>query len=185
MERTEGAFGILQNNKILKGDKVYIRQPYFSEIRYIQLLWGDKATMEAVGGPIELTDEKAEQWFKRMIDQRKETDQYFLIFNNTDDFIGEVSFHRFDRVTKIADFNIKILSEFRGNGYSQEAINLILDYYFRVFGGEIMFDDVAKDNIIGQQALLKFGFEHVPDREDVFLVKMTKEKFKSIRFDSH
>lgn len=170
----------LQINKVLKGDKVYLRQPKFSEMKHIQFLWGDKATMEAVGGTVELTDEKAKLWYGKMIDPGRETDRYFLIFNNADDFIGEVSFHRYNSGTKTADFNIKILSTFRGRGYSHEAIKLILDYYFREFGGEVILDDIAKGNTGGQQALLKFGFEYVLDNEEIFLVKMTKERFEAL-----
>ncbi len=170
----------LRINKVLKGDKVYLRQPKLSEMKLIQSLWGDKATMEAVGGTIELTDEKAKLWYEKMIEPGRETDRYFLIFNATDDFIGEVSFHRYSSETKTADFNIKILSIYRGKGYSHEAIKLILDYYFREFGGEVILDDIAKGNTGGQQALLKFGFEYVLDNEEIFLVKMTKERFLSL-----
>jgi hypothetical protein len=44
-------------------------------------------------------------------------------------------------------------------------------------GGTVIYDDIALENIPGQQALLKFGFEHDPSVQDVFLVKLTKEGF--------
>ncbi|HEU4962915.1 MAG TPA: hypothetical protein VFV52_03510 [Bacilli bacterium] len=41
----------------------------------------------------------------------------------------------------------------------------------------MIWDDIAPENLPGQQVLLKFGFEQDVSREDVFLVKITKERY--------
>ena len=130
-----------------------------------------------------MSDEEAEKWYSGMIDPGSDSDFYCLIFDNDDEPIGEISFHRYDHKTKTAEFNIKIASKHRSKGYSFEAIWLILGYYFHEFGGEIMNDRVGFDNIIGQQVLEKFGFEHDPDvkDEEAYVLKMTKEKFRKLR----
>ncbi|PEZ02189.1 hypothetical protein CN326_20610 [Bacillus sp. AFS018417] len=54
--------------------------------------------------------------------------------------IGEISFDRYDINTKTTEFNIKIEYKHRGNGYTKEAMCLLLEYYFEDFNGEIMID---------------------------------------------
>ena len=166
----------------LVGKKVYLRPPMRDEMEYIKWLWSDPATMKEVGGPIELSDEEAEKWYSRMINPGNDRNFFCLIFNTNDEPVGEVSFHRYDHNTKTAEFNIKIASEYRGKGYSFEAISLMLEYYFHEFGGEVMKDRVGLDNTSAQRILEKFGFEHDIDvkEEGVYLLKITKEKFDRV-----
>lgn len=169
-----------QNQRELRGKKVYIRPPKYEELEYIKWLWSDPETMKDVGGPITLSDDKADKWFHRMISPGSKNDYYCLIFNLNDMPVGEVSFHRYNPETRTGEFNIKIASEHRGKGYSKEAMFLLLKYFFFEFDGQVMIDPIAIDNKAGQQALIKFGFEHDPSVTDVFLVRMTKEKFRDM-----
>lgn len=165
---------------ILKSLNIYLRPPQLEELPYIQKLWADPLTMAEVGGPIHLTDEQAAQWFTRMVSPGRETDRYFLIFNQNDQPVGEISFHRYDPSTGIAEFNIKIEHCHRGKGYAKQAVPLLLRYFFFDFGGKIMLDPVALNNQPGQEALIKLGFKKDASRQDVCLLKMTKEEFINI-----
>jgi len=144
---------------------------------YIQKLWADPLTMAEVGGAIHLTDEQAQKWYARMVSPGSETDRYFLIFTNDDQPVGEISFHRYDKNTGAAEFNIKIEHRHRGRGYAKQAVPLLLRYFFFDFGGKVMCDPVALDNQPGQMALIKLGFKKDASRQDVCLLKMTKEDF--------
>lgn len=53
-------------------------------------------------------------------------------------------------------------------------------YFFNRSGGRILVDDVASGNYAGQQALLRFGFEHDPSAEDVFKLRMTRERYNHL-----
>ncbi len=95
--------------------------------------------MAPVGGPIRLTDEQAEQWFKKVVQPGRPTDHYGLIFNACDRAtplhqddrpVGEISYHRLNLSTMTVDFNIKIARSERGNGYATAAIRLFLDDFF-------------------------------------------------------
>ena len=101
-----------------------------------------------------------------------------------DEPFGEVNFSRYNERTKTADFNIKIEYTHRRNGYSKEAINLLLDYYFNEYGGLIMSDDISIINLKAQQVFIKYGFEHVLSNERVFLVRLTKSKFNKLGLKS-
>lgn len=169
-----------QNQRCLRGENIYLRLPKYEELEYIKWLWMDEETMKEVGGSISLSDENAEKWYRRMVSPGSETDYYCLIFDLEDTSVGEVSFHKYNAETKTGEFNIKIAGLHRGKGYATEAIFLLLGYYFFEFGGQVMEDSIAIDNIVGQQILVKFGFEHDPLVNDAFLVRITKEKFREL-----
>ncbi|MGB9801328.1 MAG: GNAT family N-acetyltransferase [Arcobacter sp.] len=166
---------------IKKGENIYIRLPKYEEIAYISKLWSDVDTTGEVGGPFFLPEDKVSSWFQKMVHPTDGRNFYCLIFNNKDEPVGEVSFHRFDDLTKTAELNIKIESKHRGKGYAKEALFLLLDYYFNEFGGEIMIDPVLLSNKKAQKMLLSFGFEYDPSNKEVFLLKITKDMFNKIK----
>lgn len=164
----------------LKTAGLTLRPPLPEEVDYIKNLWTDPQSMAEVGGPIHLTEEQTHKWYARMVSPGSETDRYFLIFNQNDQPVGEISFHRYDPSTGTAEFNIKIEHCHRGQGYAKQAVPLILRYFFFDFGGKLMCDPVALDNRPGQKALVKLGFKKDASRRDVCLLKMTKEDFLEI-----
>jgi RimJ/RimL family protein N-acetyltransferase len=168
------------NAPTLKADGLTLRTPRPEEMKYIKKLWADPMTMAEVGGPIHLSEEQAQKWYARMISPGSETGRYFLIFNQNDQPVGEISFHRYDPSTGTAEFNIKIEHCYRGKEYAQKAVPLLLRYFFFDFGGKIMCDPVALDNQPGKKALIKHGFKKDTSRQDVCLLKMTKEEFIDI-----
>lgn len=169
-------------NKIIKkGKNVYIKKPKFNELNYIKTLWNDKETMGDVGGVINFDEERWISWYERMVYPGDNKNFYTLIYNFQDIPIGEVSFHGYDDELKSADLNVKIQSNFRRRGYGVEAINLMLDYYFNEFGGEVIFDNVM--NTKGIEALKKVGFSIVEEKENEVLFRMTKEEFNTMRID--
>jgi RimJ/RimL family protein N-acetyltransferase len=59
-------------------------------------------------------------------------------------------------------------------------MRLFLDFFFNQFGGQVMVDNIAIDNYRGQQVLLKFGYEHDPAIDNVFRVKMTRDRYNRL-----
>jgi RimJ/RimL family protein N-acetyltransferase len=149
-------------------------------MQFIRWLWSDPETMEPVGGPIHLTDDRAQRWFAKMIDPGSPIDCYRLILAEENRPVGEISFHRLDPDRMTAEFNIKIASKERGKGYARQAMLLFLDYFFNHFGGRVLIDDIALENCAGQQALLSFGFEHDSSAKEVFRLRLTREKYNNL-----
>jgi RimJ/RimL family protein N-acetyltransferase len=147
---------------------------------FIRKLWADDATMRPVGGSVVLTDEQARDWFKRKIDPGNPSDCYRLIMDQDGHPVGEISYRDLDPETKIAFFNIKIIHTERGKGYAKEAMWIFLDEFFHQRGGRIMLDDVALDNVAGQELLFHFGFEHDPSASDVFRMRLRRERFNAL-----
>jgi len=54
-------------------------------------------------------------------------------------------------------------------------------YYFNQYGGEIMEDNIAIENINAQKIFLTYGFEHVPTSKEEFLVRLTKDSFNKLK----
>jgi RimJ/RimL family protein N-acetyltransferase len=167
-------------NRFLRSVKVTLKKPDWDDMEFIEWLWSDPETMDPVGGPILLNEKEAKAWFERMIDPGSNADSYFLILNEAVSPIGEISFHRLDSSKMIADFNIKIAASYRRMGYAQEAMVLFLDYFFNEFGGLVLVDKVARNNLSGQQALLNFGFRQELSTTEYLQFKMTREVFKRL-----
>jgi RimJ/RimL family protein N-acetyltransferase len=160
--------------------RIQLKLPVKEDLEYIRWLWSDPDTMEAVGEPVLLTDEEADWWYAYMVDPGRPTECYRLILNEEGYPIGEVSFHRYDLKTRAAMFNLKIVNSERSKGYGREAMLLFLDYFFNGLGGCKMLDELALNNLRGQQVLLRFGFVHDPGQRDNFSVSITRKQFNSI-----
>ncbi len=165
---------------VVQLELIQLRKPQWKDMQFIRWLWSDPETMEPVGGPIQLSEEEARRWFEEKIDPGSQRDCYQLILDQENHPVGEISYHHLDPESMTASFNVKIAHAERGKGYAREAMQLFLDEFFNQFGGRALVDDVALDNIAGQQALLQFGFEHDSSVGGVFRLRMTRERFHSL-----
>lgn len=104
---------------------------------------------------------------------------YCLVYNENQRPVGEISFHCYDENEKSASFNIKIQARYRGRGYAKATMDLMLDYYFNEFGGEVMIDEVINER--GIRVLMSYGFEKVDKTEVGILLRLTKDKFNQIQ----
>lgn len=156
---------------------IQLRPPFPSDMQYIRSLWGDQATMEPVGGPIDLTAEQSAEWFRRVVDPGNPGECYRLICNESGAPVGEISYHRMDFDTMTAELNIKIESRFRKRGYGRSAMREFLDFYFVQQDGRALVDDVASANVAGQRLLESFGFEMRLDAQQSRRYILTRERF--------
>lgn len=162
--------------------QVEIKSPSFEELAYVVKLWSDPNTMEDVGGVVEFESNRHQSWYEKMVNPGDGYNVYCLIYNKKKEPIGEVSFHQYQLDSKTARLNIKIEAKHRGNGHAKEALDLMLDYYFNEFGGEVMLDDVANAN--GVQVLKKYGFEIISQSQTSTLLKLTKSKYNQLKNES-
>ena len=158
-----------------EGSLVYIKQPEFNELDYIVKLWDDFSNLKDLKEPCEFPKDKWELFYRKMVFPSDGKNFYCLIYKQDGVPIGEVSFHGYDVVTKIARFNIKIETPYRRNGYGAEAARLLLEYFFYEVGGLMMMDTVSNDT--GKAVLNKLGFEVIRKYGEEVSYKLTKEKF--------
>lgn len=161
------------------GKKVYIKQPEYNELTFVKDLWGHKETMKDIGGVFNFTEEKWDMFYKKMVSPTDGKNFYCLVYTNDDKAVGEVSFHGYDSATKIARFNVKIHYDYRNNGYAEEAVRLLLEYYFVEFGGDMLMDKISTAE--GERVAQKIGFEEVRKFGNNITVRINKEEF--LNFD--
>lgn len=161
------------------GKKVYIKQPEYNELEFVKELWSHKQTMKDIGGVFYFTEEKWDMFYKKMVNPTDGKNFYCLVYDNNDDPVGEVSFHGYDSATKIARFNVKIHYDYRNNGYGEEAVRLLLEYYFTEFGGDMLMDKIS--TIEGERVAQKLGFEEVRKFGNNTTVRINKSDF--LNFD--
>jgi len=167
---------------MLSGNHIQLIRPSLNDWQQVKAIWEDPATMKEVGGIHPLPKDRYEQWFQRMLIDGKEEHDYYLIYEIKDNqCVGEVSFHCYNHETKTAMFNIKVKHAHRGNGYATEAMDLIFDYYFNVWQGEIMEDSIALNNTVGLQRLTKYGFKEVKRDHEAVWVELKRQDWKMMK----
>ncbi|MGG7142568.1 GNAT family N-acetyltransferase [Clostridium nigeriense] len=174
------------NNKMglyrRNGKLVYIKMPEFNELSFVKELWGDKKNMGDFGEVYSFPKEKWEMFYKKMVNPTDGKNFYCLVYDTMDRPVGEVSFHGYNSATKVARINIKIHYDHRGKGYAEEALILLLEYYFLEFGGEAIIDSVITN--AGKSLLGKIGFEELNNFRNQGTYKLTKKKFLSCKIKS-
>ena len=158
---------------------VRLRVPTRADLPFIRALWADPQTMGAVGGPVALTAERAEAWFRRMVDPGAPTDRYFLIEDARGRPVGEISFHRRDLARDTAGLNVKVLASARGAGFGRAALEAFLSWYFADFGGAEITDDLRPDNEGGRRLMEQFGFVHDPSFAGVHFMRLTRTAWEA------
>ena len=164
------------------GKLIYIKMPEFNELAFVRELWGKKENMGEFGDVYSFPKEKWEMFYRKMVSPTDGKNFYCLIYDLNDKPIGEVSFHGYNSATKVARINIKIHYEHRKKGYGEEALRLLLEYYFYEFGGQSIIDSVKSDE--GKSLLKKIGFEELNSVRNQRTYKLTKEKFLSRKINS-
>ncbi|WP_029422568.1 GNAT family N-acetyltransferase [Alicyclobacillus macrosporangiidus] len=164
---------------MLNGQRLYLRPPLRDELTYIQRLWSDPETMADVGGVQLLDDVRAIRWFERWVHPGDPSRFYCLVFRKEDHQpVGEAYFYNFDPKSGTAMYGMNIEATHRGRGYASEVLRIMTTYFFTKCEGNVLMDNIALDNVRGQRALLRFGFEPDPSLgSDAFWVKLTRERF--------
>lgn len=152
---------------MLEGNLVRLKEPTLDDWHRVRAIWEDPETMHDVGGPVCLSYEKYLDWHRYMFKDHVDENCYFLILTgNRMDCIGEISFHRFNKLTGEAMFNIKIKKDKRRHGFGREAMDLILRHFFEVWAGRRMLDSLRSENGNGVAVLCRYGFKILQSTEN-------------------
>ncbi len=133
--------------------------------------------MQAVGGPVVLSDAEAEAWFERVVEPGGPSHAYRLIVDATGAMVGEVSFSRMDPSRRSAHLNIKVAYAHRRRGYGREALALFLRTFYEDLDGQEMVDDLALGNVGARPMLRAAGFEHDPLVEGVYMMRLSRARY--------
>ena len=170
-----------KSNYRRNGKNIYIKKPEYKDLAFVTKLWADEETMKDVGGIFNIPESKWDMFYKKMVYPTDGKNFYCLVYTIRDKAVGEVSFHGYDSVSKIARFNIKIHYRYRNKGYGEEALKLLFEYYFLEFGGEMMMDNIP--TAAGVKVANKLGFKEVGKYKNGTQMKITKEDFLNNKGD--
>lgn len=178
--------GDIMKNKInlyrRNGKLIYIKMPEFNELSFVKELWSNKKNIGEFGEVYSFPEEKWEMFYKKMVSPTDGKNFYCLIYDLMDTPIGEVSFHGYNSATKVARVNVKIHYAHRRKGYGEEALRLLLEYYFLEFGGQSVIDSVRSNE--AKALLTKIGFEELNNFRNQGTYKLTQKKFLSCKINN-
>jgi len=150
-------------------NKLYLKVPNLSELSYRKQILADPRTMayntgysqENKGydyktGTIDFSDEKWNDWHKLWINNEPEKYYAYIMLNETP--IGEVALN-YNKDFDCHLVHIMIEFSYRGKGYSEEALKLLLDVAFNKLKLHKVSNKVAADRERAIKVLEKLGFK--------------------------
>ncbi len=96
-----------------------------------------------------------------------EAKQYrFVICNAENISIGMIDLFDFNPLHNRVGIGILILPKYRNKGYSNEALELIIDYAFTYLNVHQIFANITSDNLISIALFEKFNFKLIGTKKD-------------------
>lgn len=164
----------------MKGNKLELRIPKFSELDYRKKLLEDSETMsynigfgEIHGtGCIDFDEGSWNEWFSLWINNAPWRYYAYIIKTDEDIPIGEVAL-RYVNERNAYCVSIIIEAKHRGKGYSKEALRLLADTAFYELGAKKIFDDFPSSRLAAEKAFKEVGFKRI----SADIMELTKEDY--------
>lgn len=142
---------------MLKGQKVVLRAMERDDLKQLHIL-RQHVDLEIMGGgdwmPYSLA--AMEKYFDKHIERE---DNHRFIIEADNKIIGDIGLHHVDRANNCTSFGIGILDpDYLGKGYGRDAINVLLDYVFRIHSFRRIWLEVAATNPRAIGAYTACGF---------------------------
>lgn len=164
----------------MENNKVKLRLPKFEELEYRKKLLSDMETMSYnIGygdndgtGCIEFHKSAWKDWFSRWVNNMPERYYAYIIKIDENIPVGEVAL-RYVSDKNSYCVNIIVEAKYRGNGFSEQALRLLVDTAFGELGADKVFDDFPKSRISAEKVFNKVGFKRVSDD----IIELTKQDY--------
>src|SRR5258708_5768474 len=142
---------------MLKGEKVILRPVERDDLRRMHDLRANvDLVMQANGDwqPVPLGS--MERWFEKGLDDE---DKSWFVIEADEKVIGDIGLHHRNQRSRVTSFGIAILDpDYVGKGYGREAINLFLDWAFRIVNYRRVWLETGANNERAQRAYKACGF---------------------------
>ena len=164
----------------MESNRVELKAPKFEELDYRRKLLADRETMaynigygETNGtGCIDFNENAWRDWFSRWVNKMPERYYAYIIKVDEKLPVGEVALRYVSEKNSYC-VNIILEAKHRGNGFSEQALKLLIDTAFNELGAEKIFDDFPKSRISAEKVFTKVGFKRVSDD----MVELTKQDY--------
>lgn len=167
---------------MITGKKLNLVMPTREDHENVQGIWEDPETMRDLGGVVPISNERYLAWWADLFEERQYENEYYLILDTENsECFGEASFQYTDITVKRAMLNLKIKAGHRGQGIGSEALELLLEQYFEIFGGLVMEDCIAPANERAADWLKARGFRETGRDADGIHLELGLEEYRRRR----
>ena len=164
----------------LESSIVRLKIPKFEELDYRRKLLADSETMAYnigysetdVTGCIDFRENRWKDWFSWWVNNMPERYYAYIIKTDENIPVGEVAL-RYVSENKAYCINIIVEAKYRGNGFSEQALKLLIDVAFNQLGADKIFDDFPKNRVFAEKVFKKVGFKRISDD----IVELTKQDY--------
>lgn len=166
-------------------DKFFLHIPSFEELDYRQKILMQPDTMaynrgcnlglenyDNETGCIDFRKEYWKEWFSKWVNNTPDRYYAYVIKSDGNIAIGEAALRYVDGENGYC-VNIIIEGQYRGNGYSEEALRLLIDVGFRKLRAKRIFDTFSKERVSAEKAFKKLGFKRISDD----MLELTRDDF--------
>ncbi len=169
----------------MESNRLKLVVPTFEELLYRKKLLSDSETMsynkdceEYNGynketGCIDFNKNSWDKWFSFWINNTPNRYYAYIIKRDDNIPIGEVAL-RYVNEKEAYCVNIIIEAKYRGNGYSEEALRLLVSIAFNELNAKKIYDDFPKTRVSAEKVFQKVGFKRIS--EDI--VELTEDDYK-------
>lgn len=171
--------------KISVGARLYLYKPSCRELDYRRKLLSQPDTMsfnkgyhldldnyDNETGCINFVEKYWSDWYARWNNRDTKNYYAYIMEKESKRSIGEVAL-RYEKEKNAYCVNIIIEAEFRGRGYSEEAIRLLVDTAFNQLGADKLYDDFPDTRISAERVFKKIGFIRISNS----ILELTKSNY--------
>ena len=169
--------------------RLHLHIPTLPEMAYRQKLQEDPATMSYNAGYelgfagyhndtgcIDFPESRWADDFDFLVGNEPKWFYAYITRDEDGAFIGDVNVHR-SREGDWYDMGILIEAQYRGMGYSEEALHLLLDYAFTKLGAREVHNDFEETRGAAYKTHLACGFREYGNENGILKLRITREDF--------
>ena len=167
----------------MESSKIQLKIPKFNELEYRRKLLADGETMaynigygkEEGTGCIDFSIEAWKDWFSLWVNNMPERYYAYIIKSDENIPVGEVAL-RYVKEKSSYCVNIIVEAKYRGNGFSEQALKLLVDAGFNELGADRIYDDFKSSRISAEKVFKEVGFKRIS--EDI--VELTRADYSKL-----
>ncbi len=170
--------------------------PEYNELWYRQKIMQDPDTMsynkgydmdfdgyDKETGCIAFPEREWADWYDYFVGNEPERFYAYVVRKSDGEFIGEVNVHK-SKYNNWYEMGIVLEAKYRGNGYSSEALWLLLQHAFEDMNAEAVHNDFEEKRTAAVKTHLSAGFTEYRRENGIVELLITKEQYfrqKAIR----
>ena len=170
-------------------DRLHLKVPIQEELSYRQRILADPETMsynmgfdikdssyDKSTGCIDFEQSKWGEWYSYWVDNKPQAYYAYIVRNEDCCCMGEVNIHK-SQNENLYEMGIVMEEQFRGKGYSKEALALLLQVAFEEYGAKAIHNNFSTDNDAAYKTHLAVGFKYIGKKDSYFDLVITDEDY--------